>query len=126
MVRTPEQEGFAYPKVKSWVQSVKDFATTIVNGDLEWVYLNYADKSQDPLASYGVENVTKMRDVAAKYDPNQVFQKLCPGGFKLSQANLKMAQENEPLLGFTDRSEARQISEGELDQAPEQDAISVH
>ena len=84
MVRTPEQEAFVYPKVKAWVQDVQKFAATIENGNLDWIYLNYADKSQDPLASYGVENVKKMRDVAAKYDPKQVFQKLCLGGFKIS------------------------------------------
>lgn len=84
MVRTPEQEAFAYPKVKAWVQAVRDFAATVENGNLGWIDLNYADQSQDPLASYGIENVKKMRDVAAKYDPTQVFQTLCPGGFKIS------------------------------------------
>ena len=88
MVRTAEQEALAYPKVKAWVQAVKDFATTIDHGNLKWIYLNYADKSQDPLASYGSENVQKMRDVAAKYDPKQIFQKLCPGGFKISDVKV--------------------------------------
>lgn len=84
MVRTPEQEAFAYPKIKAWIEDVREFASTIEGGNLEWVYLNYADKSQDPLGSYGVENVKKLKEVAAKYDPDQVFQKLCPGGFKIS------------------------------------------
>lgn len=84
MVRTREQEAFAYPRVQAWVDEVKAFAGTIEGGNQDWIYLNYADKSQDPLASYGAENVKKMRDAAAKYDPDQVFQKLCPGGFKIS------------------------------------------
>ncbi|KAF4120274.1 FAD/FMN-containing dehydrogenase [Geosmithia morbida] len=84
MARTPEQEAFAYPKVQAWIKEVRDFAATIDGGNLEWVYLNYADKSQDPLGSYGAENIRKMKDAAAKYDPDQVFQKLCPGGFKIS------------------------------------------
>ena len=88
MVRTPEQEAFVHPKVQAWVQAVKEFAATIVDGNLDWIYLNYADKSQDPLASYGIENLKKMRKVAAKYDPEQVFQKLCPGGFKLSDVQI--------------------------------------
>ena len=88
MVRTAEQEVFAHVKVKAWVQAVKEFATTIEHGDLQWTYLNYADKSQDPLTSYGVENVRKIRDVAARYDPEQVFQKLCPGGFKISDVKV--------------------------------------
>ena len=96
MVRTPEAEAFAYPKVKAWVQSVKDFAETIENGNLEWIYLNYADKSQDPIASYGVENVEKMRSVATKYDPKRVFQRLCPGGFKIPAARPEVTHGEEP------------------------------
>jgi Berberine and berberine like len=85
MVKTPEQEAFVYPKVKAWVQKLKEFAAAIENGNLDWIYLNYADKSQSVLESYGAENVKKIREVAAKYDPTQVFQKLCPGGFKISE-----------------------------------------
>ena len=55
IVRTPEQEALVYPKVQAWVQAVKDFAATIEGGLLPWTYLNYAGKSQTPLASYGVE-----------------------------------------------------------------------
>jgi hypothetical protein len=84
VVKTAEQEKFAYPMLQRWGESVRDFANTIENGLLPWVYMNYADKSQQPLASYGADNVRKMKDVAGKYDPKEVFQKLCPGGFKIS------------------------------------------
>ncbi|UZP34741.1 hypothetical protein NXS19_002557 [Fusarium pseudograminearum] len=84
MVRTPEQEAFARPKVEAWVRELREFAATIEGGNLEWTYLNYADKTQNPLGSYGLENIRKMKDAAAKYDPGQVFQKLVPGGFKIS------------------------------------------
>ncbi|GME49777.1 FAD binding domain containing protein [Neofusicoccum parvum] len=52
--------------------------------DNEWIYLNYADKDQNPLESYGPENVAKIRAAAAKYDPDGIFQTLVPGGFKIS------------------------------------------
>lgn len=83
---TAEQRALAYPKVQAWVGSVREFAAAIEGGGglLGWTYLNYADQSQDVLASYGEENVRFMREVAARYDPQQVFQKLCPGGFKIS------------------------------------------
>lgn len=84
MVKTAEQEKFAYPKVKAWITSLKEFAETIEKGNLPWIYLNYADSSQDVLQSYGEDNVRRMKDVAAKYDPKQVFQRLCSGGFKLN------------------------------------------
>jgi hypothetical protein len=84
MLKTAEHEAFARPRVQAWIRQVRDFAATVEGGNLEWTYLNYADKSQDPLGSYGAENIGKMRDAAAKYDPEEVFQKLCPGGFKLA------------------------------------------
>lgn len=50
----------------------------------EFLYMNFAAQFQDPLASYGQANVQFMRTVAKKYDPTGVFQRLAPGGFKLS------------------------------------------
>lgn len=88
MVRTPEQEAAARPLVADWVRDVRDFASTIDGGNLEWEYLNYADASQDPLASYGAENVRFLKEVAVKYDPQEVFQKLVPGGFKISEVKV--------------------------------------
>ncbi|KAI0185945.1 hypothetical protein EV127DRAFT_514865 [Xylaria flabelliformis] len=85
MVRTPEHEAFAYPKIKAWLEAVREFATAEVDGGLlDWTYLNYADRSQDPLRSYGAANVKRLKDVAVRYDPDGVFQNLCPGGFKIS------------------------------------------
>jgi hypothetical protein len=49
------------------------------------LYLNYADKDQDPLTGYGADQVAFMKDVASKYDPNGVYQRLLPGGFKISR-----------------------------------------
>ncbi|KAK7429769.1 hypothetical protein QQZ08_003614 [Neonectria magnoliae] len=72
MVRSSEQARFAQPKVKAWIEAVQEFAKTLVE-DLQWAYLNY-----------GVENVRKMKEAAAKYDPRAVFQTLCPSGFKIS------------------------------------------
>lgn len=84
MVKTAEQERFAYPLVKKWVEDVRLFAESVcVGGAQDWLYLNYADSSQDVLASYGLENVAIMREVSRRYDPAGVFQRLCPGGFKI-------------------------------------------
>jgi hypothetical protein len=84
VVPTAEQEKVAYPMLRNWGEEVRGFAASIENGLLPWVYMNYADTSQQPLATYGAENVQKIRKAAAKYDPGEVFQKLCPGGFKIS------------------------------------------
>lgn len=52
---------------------------------LDYLYLNYADKDQNPLAAYGADKVAFMKKVAKKYDPFGVYQRLLPGGFKISQ-----------------------------------------
>ncbi|KAK2816744.1 hypothetical protein FQN49_008026 [Arthroderma sp. PD_2] len=63
---------------------VKEMARSM-NGDVEFVYLNYASPSQDPLGSYGMQNIQYMRDVAARYDPAGIIQTRVPGGFKISR-----------------------------------------
>lgn len=50
-----------------------------------FVYINYADLSQDPFGSYGDENRAFLQKVSKEYDPDGVFQKMVPGGFKLWQ-----------------------------------------
>lgn len=49
----------------------------------QYIYLNYALENQDPIASYGEQNLVELRSVSKKFDPGQVFQRLVPGGFKL-------------------------------------------
>ncbi|KAF7197964.1 FAD-dependent monooxygenase CTB5 [Pseudocercospora fuligena] len=63
--------------------------------DNEFVYLDYADKNQKPLESYGRENVAQMRKAAAKYDPEGVFQYMLPGGFKLSKVDPEFGKLDE-------------------------------
>ena len=50
-----------------------------------YLYMNYALQSQDPIASYGPVNKANLEVVSRVYDPKQVFQKLVPGGFKLDR-----------------------------------------
>jgi hypothetical protein len=52
----------------------------------QYVYMNYASKYQDVIASYGDKNKARLQSIAKKYDPKQVFQKLQPGYFKLDGA----------------------------------------
>ncbi|KAK0713193.1 hypothetical protein B0T26DRAFT_753333 [Lasiosphaeria miniovina] len=87
MVKTAEQEAFAPPKIAAWIQAIRDFATNELGESAvhDWTYLNYADKSQRVLESYGVG---KIREAARKYDPAEVFQRLCPGGFKISDVKI--------------------------------------
>lgn len=49
-----------------------------------YVYQNYAGPNQDVYGAYGSKNLQRLKQVAKKYDPEGVFQKLMPGGLKLS------------------------------------------
>jgi hypothetical protein len=51
--------------------------------DNEYIYMNYASQFEDPISSYGAANVNRLRKISKKYDPQQVFQELHPGHFKL-------------------------------------------
>lgn len=69
----------------STITEIGNYAKSI-GADNEYIYLDYADQSQNPLRSYGSSNLQKIRNVAKKYDATGVFQRLVPGGFKLAAA----------------------------------------
>lgn len=69
----------------------------------DWIYLNYAGRTQDVIKSYGPQNVAKLRAASKKYDPEQVFQKLVPGGYKIPPEE-EQEQEEEEEGGYTDES----------------------
>ena len=51
-----------------------------------YLYENYAYITQDVISSYGPANKERLIEISQKYDPDQVFQKLQPGYFKLDSA----------------------------------------
>jgi hypothetical protein len=51
----------------------------------EYLYMNYASQYQAVLPSYGRENFEQLQKVSQTYDPLQVFQRLQPGYFKLTE-----------------------------------------
>ena len=55
-----------------------------MNADYKYIYQNYASQNQDVFAGYGAANQKRLIDISRKYDPEQVFQKLQPGYFKLN------------------------------------------
>ena len=50
---------------------------------LDFKCMSFATASQKVLGSYGPDNIKRMQETAAKYDPEGVFQKLQHGGFLL-------------------------------------------
>ncbi|KAI0415287.1 hypothetical protein F5X98DRAFT_347015 [Xylaria grammica] len=53
---------------------------------LESKIMNDAGFTQNVLASYGPENLKRLRDIASRYDPSRVFQSLQNDGFLLSKS----------------------------------------
>lgn len=51
-----------------------------------YVYLNYAAFWQKPISGYGAANKAFLEAVSREYDPRQLFQRQCPGGFKLASS----------------------------------------
>lgn len=48
-----------------------------------FIYLNYAAPWQDPIGSYGARNKAALQEASKRLDPEGLFQKGVPGGFKL-------------------------------------------
>ncbi|OTB07582.1 hypothetical protein M426DRAFT_268023 [Hypoxylon sp. CI-4A] len=74
----------AEPAVRAMFEEVESYAKSI-DKNVDFLYLNYCGGGQDPLRTYGEENVKRMKEASAKYDPARVFQKRVPGGFKISK-----------------------------------------
>ncbi|KAI1074432.1 hypothetical protein F5B20DRAFT_439792 [Whalleya microplaca] len=53
-----------------------------------FVYLNYAGQYQDPIGSYGIESVSRLRTIREKLDPKGVFTYQVPGGYKIPNEKL--------------------------------------
>lgn len=81
-VKDPKVAEWAHPRVEAFVAELREF-TKSRNGFVDWTYLNYAHSSQNVLDGYGQDNVSVIKQVAAKYDPQGFFQKYCQGGFKV-------------------------------------------
>jgi hypothetical protein len=47
-------------------------------------YMNYAAIDQDPIGSYGNDNIEFLKRVREVYDAEEVFNTLVPGGHKIN------------------------------------------
>jgi len=77
-----EEREILRPKMKAYLDDVDAYARSI-GVAWDWLYVNYADRLQDPMKTLGEKALAKMRAASAKYDPDGVFQKLRQTGFRL-------------------------------------------
>ncbi|KAE9992997.1 hypothetical protein EG327_006966 [Venturia inaequalis] len=89
-----DTEARARQKLRATTDELHEFAKK-EGGLIEWQFLNYADSYQDPLGSYGADNVAKIRAAANKYDPKGVFQTRAPGGFKIGKVPVALKKRDE-------------------------------
>ncbi|KAH0492642.1 hypothetical protein TgHK011_007587 [Trichoderma gracile] len=78
----PAKDKQVYDASDKFLQKVTDVAKK-AKVLQQYVDVNYAGRKQNPIASFGVANYAFLKQVAKQVDPNGVFQKLVPGGFKL-------------------------------------------
>ncbi|KAJ0417202.1 hypothetical protein BJY00DRAFT_316157 [Aspergillus carlsbadensis] len=66
---------------------IRDIESLVADAGLAhpFLYANWAAWWQDPIRGYGKESVRHLQRMSMKYDPDRVFQKKVPGGFKLSR-----------------------------------------
>lgn len=63
-----------------------------------FIYLNYADPSQSPIASYGNHNVQRLRSIAAAIDPHGMFTTQMPGVFKIPPESTFFSVQQRKIL----------------------------
>lgn len=77
-----KDDSVAHEATKSLMAKI-DKAIDREDSNIDYRFMSDASWDQDVLASYGADNVAKLKKVRAKYDPALVFTYLVPGGFKL-------------------------------------------
>ena len=81
-VYSADDEAKVLPLAQDFLDEVNAYAD-FIDANLHWEYLNYAYKSQDPIANYGAKAIDTIKKAAAKYDPDGVFwAKSTPGSEK--------------------------------------------
>ncbi|CAG8983262.1 hypothetical protein HYALB_00002698 [Hymenoscyphus albidus] len=77
------------PKVRAFIDDVNANITAQLekSGELRpYLYLNDAELSQPVFQGYPLENLARLKEIRAKYDPNRVYTDQMPGGFKVEHA----------------------------------------
>lgn len=78
----PRDDGRIFAAVDGLMAELKGLAAE--KGLLHrYIFTNYADQKAKVMASYGEESLKRMQAVSEKYDPEGLFQRGVPGGFKL-------------------------------------------
>ncbi|KAI6778115.1 uncharacterized protein J7T54_001536, partial [Emericellopsis cladophorae] len=61
-----------------WFHRIQEYTQSVGKAH-PFEFANYAASFQDPMSSYGVENLQFLKDVSHRYDPGQLFQRAVKG-----------------------------------------------
>jgi hypothetical protein len=78
----PSQNEQIYALARDLMDTIENEAKKLGVYD-PYIYLNYAAPWQEVIAGYGSASVSRLQKLKAEVDPNNVFQHLVPGGFKI-------------------------------------------
>ncbi|KAI0001221.1 FAD-binding domain-containing protein [Xylariaceae sp. FL0662B] len=82
----PEDDDRIYTAVGNFVAELRRLAAE--KGLLHrYIFTNYGFEKDDIFTGYGEESLSKLKVTSKKYDPEGIFQKGVPGGFKLPNAD---------------------------------------
>ena len=68
--------------VNEALQSIVDQSEALLRQQglsIPFKYLNYADVTQNPISTYGKDNIARLWAASKKYDPKGLWQKRVPG-----------------------------------------------
>jgi hypothetical protein len=77
-----KDDSAAHEATKSLMGKIQN-AVKQEESEIDYIFMNDASWDQDVIASYGEDNVRRLRKVREKYDPSFAFTYLAGGGFKL-------------------------------------------
>ena len=81
-------------RILAAAQRVRSGSITIAQRmglDYRYIYQNYASLNEDVFTGYGEANRNRLIRISKETDPEQIFQQLQPGYFKLNDSNGGMA-----------------------------------
>ncbi|PNH76198.1 hypothetical protein VD0001_g1410 [Verticillium dahliae] len=81
-LNTRAEEDYSRLRLAIITHQLEEYAKS-VDGNIPFRYLPYAAPEQDPLSTYGAENIALMKDVALEDDLTGFFHTRVSGGFKL-------------------------------------------
>ncbi|KAK3984677.1 bifunctional solanapyrone synthase [Cladorrhinum sp. PSN332] len=78
----PQDDSRIFAAIENMVAGFRQLATE--KGLLHrYIYTNYAEKADDVMAGYGMQSLERLKATSGKHDPEGIFQRGVPGGFKL-------------------------------------------